>query len=144
MPVIGMNLRLINASRTGEITGPVNINNRTKIKEVKEKELPSLKQKGLTIGFVFYVDYKSKEDKSLATIEIEGDVFYVAGDQKEVMTLWEKEKKLPAELNIDVLNTILRRCITKSLALSEDLQLPPPIALPFAAKKPAEEGRVVG
>ena len=144
MPAIGLNLKLINASKTGEVTGPVNISNRTKIKGVTEKNLPSLGKDGLLIEFVFYADYKSKEDKNLAVIEIEGEVFFVGDDQKDVKTMWDSQKKLPDNVNIDILNIILRKCLTKSLQLSEDLQLPPPIALPFATTKGSGEQQAKG
>lgn len=138
MPAVGMNLKLINASRTGEITGPVNVSNKTKIKEVRKTELPSLNQEGLSITFVFYVDYK-QEEKSMATIEIEGDVFFLGEEEKGIMESWEKNKKIPDEINIDVLNLVLRKCLTKSLVLAEDLQLPPPMAIPYATKKHAAD-----
>jgi len=139
MPAIGMKLKLINASKREEFEGMAGVENRTKIKDVKEKDMPAIGKKGLEITFVFDVEYKKDNGKSFATIEMEGDVFYLGEDQKKVLDMWAKEKKIPEDLNIDVLNTILRKCITKSLELSEDLQLPPSIALPYARMKPPEK-----
>ena len=56
---------------------------------------------------------------------------------------WKKDKKLPDEVNLQVINSVLRKCTIKALDLSEELQLPPPIALPFAARK-QEESRYIG
>ena len=139
MPAVGMKLKLINASKREDFDGMAGVENRTKIKDVAERELPAIGKKGLEITFVFDVDYKKENGKSFATIEMEGDVFYLGEDQKKVLEMWSKEKKIPEDLNLDLINTILRRCITKALQLSEELQLPPPIALPYARMKPPEK-----
>ncbi|MEM5804332.1 MAG: hypothetical protein QXU82_00550 [Candidatus Aenigmatarchaeota archaeon] len=139
MPAVGMKLKLINASKSEDFEGMAGVENRTKIKDVREKDIPMIGKKGLEITFVFDVEYKKENGKSFAMIEMEGDVFYLGEDDKKVLEMWAKEKKIPEALNIDVLNTILRKCITKSLELSDDLQLPPSIALPYARIRPPEK-----
>jgi len=142
MPVIGINLRQIDARKIKEITGAVKVDNSTNLKDVKEQELPVLGRKGLVIGFEFKSDY-ILNNKSVAEIIIEGDVLFVDEKQDEVLKYWKDKKKLPEDVNLQAINTVLRRCLIKALDLSQELQLPPPIGLPFASKK-SEDSRYIG
>lgn len=132
MPVIGIALKEINAKRDSMISGRIGIDNRTSIKGVKLNELPALNKKGLTIDFSFIVDYKSEDDKIIASITINGDALFFSDKQEDIEKEWMKDKKLPDEVNIEVINAVIKKCLIKSLSVSEDLQLPPPIALPVA------------
>jgi hypothetical protein len=142
MPVIGINLRKIDARKNEEITGAVKVDNSTNLKDVKEQDLPVLGKKGLVIGFEFKSDYVL-DKKTVAEIIINGDVLFVDEKQDEVLKEWNKNKKLPEDVNLQAINTILRRCLIKALDLSQELQLPPPIGLPFASKK-SEDSRYIG
>ena len=68
---------------------------------------------------------------------------------EKILKDWKKDKKLPDDVNLQIINAVLRRSIVKALSLSEELQLPPPIALPFAKKpsinfiKPSEVVNIV-
>jgi hypothetical protein len=44
-------------------------------------------------------------------------------------------------MNLQIINAVLRRGIIRALSLSDELQLPPPIALPFAS--PQQQDREV-
>jgi len=144
MPIVGVNIKEVSAKKEEEITGGVKVNNASNLLSVKEQDLPALKTKGLTIGFEFKSDYISDETKKeVATIVVRGELLFVGENQKEILKGWEKDKKLPEDLNIQALNTVLRRGLIKALDLSEELQLPPPIALPFASKK-QEDSKYIG
>lgn len=146
MPVVGMVIKTIDARRFEEIEGGgVKVNNQTNLKDMKEQELPALgkNKKGISINFEFKADYENEKNKKVAEIIVGGDVLYIDDDQDKVMKLWKKEKKIEEEVNLQVMNAVLRRCLTKAIALSEDLQLPPPIPMPFAARK-KEESRYIG
>lgn len=147
MPVVGMVVKNIAAKKNEEIEGAVKVNNQTNLKEIKEQELPALGKgkKGLAIAFEFKADYAG-EKKNFGEIVIAGDVLYLDEQQDKILKLWKKEKKIPDVVNVQVLNAVLRKCLTKAIALSEDLQLPPPIALPFAAPKSdrKEDARYIG
>lgn len=145
MPVIGMVIRNITASKDAEIEGAVKVNNTTNLKDVRETELPALGKKGLAVEFEFRAGYESEKLKrSFAEIAISGEVLLVEPRHEELLKVWKKDRKLPDETNIAIINAILRRCITKTLALSEDLNLPPPVALPFATTRKPEESRYIG
>ena len=78
------------------------------------------------------MDYKSEDDKIIASITINGDALFFSDKQEDIEKEWMKDKKLPDEVNIEVINAVIKKCLIKSLSVSEDLQLPPPIALPVA------------
>lgn len=146
MPVVGMIIRSIEAKKTVETEGSVKVNNKTDLKEIREQDLPALgkNKKGLAIVFEFVADYEAEKVKDFGKIIINGDILYIDDDQDKVLKEWKKNKKIPEDMHIQIINAILRKCLTKAITLSEDLQLPPPIAMPFASLKKKEEARYIG
>jgi hypothetical protein len=144
MPVIGINIKSIDASKQEEVAGSVKVNSNTNIKDIKEQELPAIRQRGLAISFEFKTEYVNDKNKAVAQITIGGDAFYIDEQLDRIVKEWKKDKKLPDDVNIQILNSVLRKAIVKALNLSEELQLPPPIALPFASKKQEEPNRYIG
>jgi len=142
MPVIGIALRTIDAKKFDEVVGAIKVNSNTNLKDVKEQDLPALNKKGLSVEFEFKTQYMSNKNKPVAEIIIGGNVLFIDPQQEKILKDWKKDKKLPDDVNLQVINTILRRSTIKALALSEDLQLPPPVALPFARKE--EKSRYIG
>ncbi len=55
----------------------------------------------------------------------------------KVLSSWKKDKKLPENVSVEVLNHLFRRCLLKIAGIAEELQLPPPIQLPMV--RPAEK-----
>jgi hypothetical protein len=135
MPVIGLNIKSIIAKKNEEVTGAVKVNSNTNIKDVREQDLPALKQKGMSIGFEFKTDYVNDKGKSVAEIVISGETLFIDEQMEKVMKDWKKDKKLPDDVNLQVINAVLRKGVVRALSLSEELQLPPPIALPVAKKQ---------
>lgn len=145
MPALGINMIGISAGKKDFGEGGVKVNNRANITDVKERELPNLNTKGLIVTFDYKTEYiSSKNGKSVAEIAILGEVYVIEQNLAEIMEKWKKEKKLPENVNIHIINTILRKCITKAIVLSEDLMLPSPIALPYASKRKTEDSRYIG
>jgi hypothetical protein len=138
MPVIGISIKNINAKRYAKPERRIRVNNNTKLKEVKEQNLSALKKKGLSVGFEFKTTYVSSMNKPLAEIIINGNVLFLDKRHRKILSNWKKNKKLPEDVNLQLVNAVLRKCLLRALDLSEELQLPPPIALPFARKRGGE------
>ena len=135
MPVVGMTIRNVSAKRIGEYQGPAGVNNNVKLVDVNEADLPAVDKKGLNIAYEFKSDYLTEKKVPFAEIVMNGEVLVVIENTAELVKVWKKDKKLPEDLNLQTINAVLRRCVIKALGLSEDLNLPPPVPLPFASKK---------
>ncbi len=134
MPIIGMRFNAINASRLkSEITGEVKINSTPRILSVKEITIPALKKKALTFGFEFVTKY----EPGFGEIKITGEIFYTSEKMNKIIDFWKKKKKLPQEIDIELLNHLFRQCLLKISNIAEDLQLPPPLRFPVV--RPKEE-----
>ena len=135
MPVLGLNIDGIKAERKEEFKGGVKVNSNTNIKDVKEQPLPGTDKKALVVDFEFITKYTDSNEKEIANFLISGDVLVVDNKQKEIMEAWKKDKQLPEDTSIEVINVIFNKCSKKAIILSDDLQLPSPVPLPFAKKK---------
>ncbi|MBR9682203.1 MAG: hypothetical protein GOV02_00865 [Candidatus Aenigmarchaeota archaeon] len=143
MPIIGMNINSIEAVKKGKVERGLKVKNQTSITDTVEQDLTGIGKKGLKIMFEFKTTYLVN-DADIASIKMTGEVMYVGDDVESIKTAWSTNKKLPEQIELQVINHVLRRGVTKSLSLSEELQLPPPIALPFASKKKADENKYIG
>ncbi|MEM0333057.1 MAG: hypothetical protein QXX30_01160 [Candidatus Aenigmatarchaeota archaeon] len=56
---------------------------------------------------------------------------------------WEKNKKLPEEIDIEVKNFLLKKCLSFALTISEEIRMPTPIPFPVIVKK-KEENSYIG
>ena len=140
MPVVGLTLQKIEAKKKTDLDGGVKVKTNTKIENVEKKKLPGLKQDSLSISFEYKAEYVSEanENKRIADIVINGRILLVDEKYEEIYDKWQKDKLLSEEVSILVINALLDKCTKKALMLSDDLQLPPPIQLPYAAKKKEE------
>lgn len=134
MGIIGILLHNISCKKEDNIKGSITVTNSTDITDVREGELPSLEKKGLFIDFDYITNYKN-EQADIAKISIHGSVICLEKNNKEIIDKWKNDRMLPDELHIAATNAILRKCSSMALWLSEEVQLPSPIALPMIAKK---------
>jgi hypothetical protein len=134
MPVVGLSIKSIDAKKLAEVTFGVKVKSDTNLKTVKEQDLPGFDKKALLVGFEFSTQYLAPKDKKVAEFIIGGDVLVVDDKYKEILESWKKDKKLPDEIGLQVVNVIFNKCSKKSIILSDDLQLPSPVPLPFAKK----------
>tara|TARA_Y100000310_G_C20209824_1_gene590785 strand:- start:77 stop:508 length:432 start_codon:yes stop_codon:yes gene_type:complete len=127
--IIGFHFTKILIEQQNQLKGKVGISNGVDITNVTEQKY-SLKdkQKALTFHFTFTVDYK----KDIGNITLDGDVMYLLDEKryKHVLDLWKKNKKIPPEESMIILNRVLHKCNIKALELSQELNLPPHIPLP--------------
>ena len=82
----------------------------------------------------------------MGNITFEGEILYMADPKKnkEILSSWKKDKKLPKDLMGGLLNNILTRCNIKALIFSQEVNLPPPIPLPKVQMGPKEESSYIG
>jgi len=134
MGVISVNLKKIDAMKDENAKGDIEINNNVTPLGVREQDMPGIGKKGIAIDFK-YVSLYTMDGKEAAHIEIIGDVLYIGDDCEEILKSWKEKKEIPEDPYIMIINTIFRRCAIKALVLAEDIQLPPPIGMPFAKKQ---------
>ncbi len=132
MPIIGVGFSSFEARKEGgSAKDEVKVNSAPRIIDVKEVAVPNLARKALSIEFEFLTRY----DPDFASITIKGSIMYMADKNKPIVDEWKKDKRLPEEMSLEVLNYLFRRCLLKASLLAEDLQLPPPMPMPRITPK---------
>lgn len=137
MPVIGVQFNEINAKKEGTVRPGLKINSTPNIIDVKEMKLDSL-TKGAT-AIVIEFEFVSKYEPNVATIKIKGEVLYLTEKPEEAIKEWKKKKALPEPILLEVLNTLFRKCLSKILILSDDMQLPSPVPMPIVSPQDQEK-----
>ena len=71
-------------------------------------------------------------DPKVGEISLAGEVFWLDKEEnvKKILSGWKKDKKVPKEVSVPILNTVLQKCNIQALMLSRYINLPPPIPLP--------------
>lgn len=137
MQLVGFGLKKVLAERYPNFKrGHINTN--IEFKEVEKEEINFLKdEEGLRIAFVFsisYLDAEKKEEK-FGEVIFEGDMaLSVSKDEFKEFTKSWKNKKIPDQYHIPLINFIIRKCSTKALALEDDLAIPFHIPIPQVRK----------
>ena len=128
MPIIGMGLSMLEAKKEGTRMQQqeVKVNSTPQITGVKEVEVPNLTKKALSMDFEFMTRY----EPDFASIAIKGSIMYLAEKNKPIIDEWDKNKRLPDNVSLEVLNYLFRHCLLKASILADDLQLPPPMPMP--------------
>jgi len=135
MPIIGMGFSSMEAKKENvSVQQEVRVNSTPQITGVREVDVPNLAKKALSLDFEFNTRY----DPAFAQITLKGSIMYMAEKNKPVVDGWEKDRKLPEKMSLEVLNYLFRRCLLKSSLLAEDLQLPPPMPMPRITPKKKE------
>lgn len=129
MPIIGLSIKSMEAKREkGQVKGEIKVNSTPKISDIKEVEIPTLKKKALSLNFEFLTKY----EPPIGEIKLHGELVYLAEKNAPILAQWKKNKSLPENVSVEVLNHLFRRCLLKMANLADDLQLPPPISIPMA------------
>ncbi len=135
MTIVGFNFEKIQAERTSNLQGNINIRNNLNIIDVAQENLPIQKSEDvLKFTFEYVVEYMS----DVGLIKIAGHILFMDDPKKtkEIIKYWKKEKKVTDEVMQQIINTILFRCSIKALSLSQEVNLPPHIPLPLLEKVP--------
>lgn len=143
MPVIGINIRSMKVDRDEEIEGNLQVNSSPRIQDVTKKSVGSLGKDALSLDFNYTCTYDEEGgDEKVAEIQINGEVLFMAEDPGEIVENWEESQDLPSEITIPVINSVMRKCLTRAVDLSEELQLPPPLRFP-RAKEQRDDARYI-
>lgn len=137
MPVIGFSLTSVKAERKElQKIESLNVNSTPTITSVEERPIPFMEgQNSLILGFEFNTIY----EPNIGSIKMSGELVYTSKDSKKILKEWNKEKKLSIETDAEIKNYLFRKCLTFSLNISEQLQLPAPIGFPVIV--PQQEGK---
>lgn len=82
----------------------------------------------LAIDFVFNVIY----NPSIATIKIDGTLFYKGDDINDMLEQWETKRTIKS---INIQNTIIEKGLMEAVILAKELNVVPPIPLPRIQEK---------
>lgn len=137
MGVVSSNVYEIYLKKMKPIMGRVQIENTPKITNVKATKVVAsfagnTKVPGIIVDFVYTTKYKNDKE-ILAEIEVKGSVLYTVNEEKEAKKLEEEfnnNKKLESNVEITILNHILRKATLLALDLSQKAELPPVINMP--------------
>jgi hypothetical protein len=129
MTILYININKIDASvsRPENFGGEITVNSSPVIKNLSEKEI---NVPGITSALLVEFDFNTVYEPKLGQIKISGELLFTDSNSKKIVDEWKKNKKILNDVGVPLMNAIFRRCLTKAIALSEDLQLPPPIVFP--------------
>ncbi len=136
MSVIGLTIDKIDAERKGSAPS-VKIKITPSITNVEKSKLEGLVEKArdvLTVRFSFEAEY----DPDVGHIKTEGTLIYL-GDADKLYKEWQKNKKLPENINAEILNFVLRQVTPKVFFIANELQLPPVLPVPRIQPKPSSQ-----
>ncbi|MDI3473897.1 MAG: hypothetical protein PWR30_220 [Candidatus Woesearchaeota archaeon] len=138
MTVLGLNITKMYIEKKGAIEKGAQVNTNINLLTVKESKIKS--EPTDRIGAVVSFEAKVEYSPNIADIVISGDLVFSDKDEKVVtdaISRWEKEKKLPTDISIEVYNAILRRVNIEALILADRMRLPPPFKMPRFKKSEA-------
>ena len=130
MPVVGFTFTKMLVEKSEAPLTKINLNTNIVMTEVSRVPLSlgASKEEALKMSFHFESIYEPK----LGSVKLEGFLLYI--DSKDGMSgiekSWKKDKKLPKELNNQLLNHVHSKCAVEAVCLTKEIGLPPPIPLP--------------
>lgn len=96
------------------------------IESIEKKDLSSIGIKeAIQVDFKFSLNYTH----GIGEITLGGEVIYKVDDAKKIVAGW-KDGKLDEHILTEILNIIFRRCMVKSVEISDFLRLPSPVIFP--------------
>ena len=132
MGIININYSKLNVEKTGNTNQKLSINTVPKIEDVKEGNLNAFGNKSEILNIRF--SFKSTFDPDVAKLDIEGNIIYTGKDNKKSLENWEKNKSMPEDEHMEIINHLFKTAGIKALQLSEMAGIPPVLALPKVTK----------
>ncbi len=132
MGIININYSKLNVEKTGNTNQKLSINTVPKIEDVKEGNLNAFGNKSEILNIRF--SFKSTFNPDVAKLDIEGNIIYTGKDNKKSLENWEKNKSMPEDEHMEIINHLFKTAGIKALQLSEMAGIPPVLALPKVTK----------
>jgi len=135
--IIGFSITKMEAEKKKPPIGRIDISSTPKILDVKylEKKPCCSDKPAIEVFFEFSTDYQPE----IGHIKFNGYLLYTNENVKETFEEWKRGKRLPEDVEIEIKNFLLFRCLRIGLDVSEALQLPPPFLFPQIKEKPKFE-----
>jgi|SRR3989344_2607210 len=135
MPIVAFNFDKINVEKNKNIPSGVKVSNDVNILSVKEE---NLKIEGSNSGALrFNFEFSAKYEPKVGFINLLGHLIYLEETKKikNILSDWNKNKKIEKDLMTYLINSVLIRCNIKALTFSQEVNLPPNIRLPTITPK---------
>ncbi|MFB6116009.1 MAG: hypothetical protein ABEK10_00720 [Candidatus Nanosalina sp.] len=126
--IVGFNVNSIDAEKTEDIGGNLQINYVPEIKEVTSTGVAAFDDKVAKIDFSFRVEYTAG-DKVTAHIEMEGNVLW-NGDTEKIVETWEDKDQVPENIRAPLMNDLYRKLLSEATGVADTLSMIPPIPTP--------------
>lgn len=91
----------------------------------------------------FAYSFECKYSPSIGEMTFEGNVLWRGESGEDVASVvekWDKEKRIDEHISLEIMNTILRRCLSKAITIADELRLPPPLQFPMVVPKKENDG----
>lgn len=127
MPVVGFNINKIKADIYEiKVEKNINVNSVPNITDVKKKDIGMGMDDVIAVNFNFEVTYEPK----IGQIFLEGELLFKSDAADKIAETWDDRKLLDDSVSVEIMNTIMRKCLMKAVTLSDELRLPPPVKFP--------------
>ncbi len=137
--IVNFTLEKVAVEKKGKPTGNIEAKNNIKFLDVTEAPLPKGfdKQSLLMIKFEYKVTYLP----DIATTDIVGHLHFLTNKEgkDKILKEWDKDAKIDQELSYQLVNYVFSKCGVMALSLSQQVGLPPHIALPRLSIKKKDE-----
>jgi hypothetical protein len=135
MGVLGVTFTKLSVERAPQVNAQLQVNSNVDIKGMEKKDVGIIDKTKQTIQFSF--EYITKFEPKAGKIIIHGHLSYLDAKEKiEVMAKeWKKTKKLPEEIVVSVMNSILTKSSEVAVILTREVNLPPPVQFPKVKEK---------
>lgn len=131
MPIVGFNIKKIDAVKEGALKQGMKIENNVGVTEIKEEGLTlpnGTSESVLKVSYSFNANYTP----NIGHVKFNGEVVYAGGKEEmdKILGNWKKDKKIDPELMTLFMNFIMLRCNIKAFVYAQDVELPPHLKLP--------------
>jgi hypothetical protein len=130
---VGFNFKKISVEKNKEIKKGVTVSQNVEIKYIKDQKSDLFSNNNL---IYFEYEFKINYNPEYAQLVFSGGILAIIENKdllKQIKDQW-KEKKVPEDVRLILMNAIFSKCNLKALQLEEDLNLPSHFPFPKISK----------